>query len=310
MRIQITQKFRPFSHRPGINCLIPFTTWEVQVFPAKIFFRNLENDEEKCEELDIEGPVSGFTVVQDLERGRVEVFGRGKKGYFRYFIDADSRPFLKKKTLSLSKKRLFMGIHKKQDWEMIQRRFNMVEIFPFWIRMAQLVPEIPLPKKPAGTLKLLQDGQLDLLFAAAFQGILSPRLRDENFLGLIPDIPIPQNISPLGILHEGARQIEKLFFTTENDQWHFLPSLPKEFHAGRYIYLETPEGDQLDIEWSKKELKKVIIRPAKTRTISLILKRGLKTFRFRKSIRQKGERGSKTVDLQEGQTLYLDRFMK
>ncbi|NGX47592.1 MAG: hypothetical protein K1000chlam3_00971 [Chlamydiae bacterium] len=298
MRIQITQKFRLFSHRPGIRCLIPFTTWEAQIFPTKIFLTNLAESGEK--ELDIESSLKGFTVMQDLERGRITISGKELK----------IPSFLKKYPLAPSKKRLFMGIHKKQDFEMIQRRSDMAEIFPFWLRLAQLIPEVPLPKKMIGTMQLLKEGKLDLLFQAAFQGILCPRLKDENYLGLIPDVEVPKNLSPLGILHEGARQIEALFFQTEEDHLHFLPHLPKEFHAGRFIHLQTPDGDELDMEWSKKQLKKVLIRPAKTRTITLVLKRGLKTFRVRKSTRQKGERAANTLHLKAGQTLYLDRFMK
>lgn len=179
----------------------------------------------------------------------------------------------------------------------------MGEIFPFWIRLAQLIPEQPLPKEPIGTLKLLD--QLDLLFQAAFQGILVPRLSDENYLGLIPEEKIPSGISPLGILHEGARQIERLFFYEEDGVWHFLPKLPKEFHAGRFIYLTSAAGDRIDMEWSKKELKKVVIHPQSNRTIQLRLQSSLHRFRLqKKQIMQRDQ----PIELQAGKTLFLDRF--
>lgn len=297
MRIQITTKFRPFSHRPGIRSLIPYTTWEAQIFPTKVFLRDLKSGETK--ELAIEPTSRKFTVMLDLEKGRLLVSGKE--------LSLES---LEKHTLRPTKKRLFMGVHKKQDFEMIQRRCDMAEIFPLWLKASQLIPEVVMPSKTVGTMQLLEEGKLRAFFQAGFQGMFCPRLKDENYLGLIPDFDPPKKLCPIGLLHEGARQIEALFFFAEKNTWHFLPNLPKEFHAGRFVHLETPEGDELDMEWSKKQLKKVIIRPNTTREIQLSLKKGLKTFRVRKSLRQRGESAKGTISLKAGQTLYLDRFMK
>lgn len=310
MRIQIKEKFRPFSHEPGTICLIPRTSWEARIYPARIFFRNLETFEEKEVVLDTLGPVHGFTVHVDLERGEVSVFGRGKQGHFRYLLDEKQFPFLKKTEIPLSKKRLHLGVGKAQDFSLMRKRMDMAEIFPFWLKMAMWIPDVDLPKKTIGTMALLEEGKLDLTFQASFQGIFSPRLFDENFLGLIPETKGAEGISPIGILHAGAKQIERLFFSGEGDTWNFLPNLPKEFHAGRFIQIRTKEGDLIDLEWSKKAIKKAIIRPATTRSISLGLKGGIKKFRIRKSPGQKGEIGSKNIALEAGKILYLDRFTK
>lgn len=307
MRIQITQKLRPFSHQPGTCCLIPFTTWEVQIFPAKLQFRNLAGAGKEEKNLPIFGPVKNFTALLDLEKGRVEVFGHGKKGYFRYFISPKEYPFLKGEKLPLSKKRLFFGVHKKQDWDAIHSRSQMGEVFPFWVRLAALIPAKPFAS--VGTGNLLEQGLLEETFQAGFQGILSPRLEDENHLGLVPEEKTSK--SPIGLIHEGAKQIEELFFLDDQNSWHFLPSLPKELHSGRFVFVDTKEGDLVHFEWSKKELKKVIIDPVKTRSIKLSLQSRLKSFRVRKSLRQKGERMSRasSLDLVKGQRIYLDRFM-
>lgn len=299
MRIKIAGKLRPFSHQPGICCLIPFSTWEAQIFPTKIFFRDLAKGATKEVEIPKQGPIKGFTVLQDLERGRVEVAGRAKDGYFRYFLDT----YVEKVELHDSLKRLSLGYHKKQDWELIQRRAEMGEIFPYWIRLAQLIPEVPLPKVPLGTMKLLD--QLDLLFQAGFQGILVPCFADENYLGLIPDEKIPAGISPLGLLHEGARRIERLFFYEEDSTWYFLPKLPKEFHSGRFIHLTSAAGDRIDIEWSKKELKKVVIFPQSNRTIHLKLQSSLHHYRLQKKVKMQRDQ---PLELQVDKPLFLDRF--
>lgn len=305
MHIKIAAKLRPFSHRPGIRCLIPYSTWEAQIFPAKIFFHNLASGQREELSIPLSGPVKGFTVLQDLEKGRIEVFGKTKEGYFRNFLNADELSFIQRQELPESQKRLSLGFHKKQDWDLIQRRGEMGEIFPFWLRLAELIPEIPLPEEPIGTSQLLRQGHLALTFQAAFQGILCPRLQDENHLGLIPDIEVDPMISPLGLLHEGARQIEALFFKDEDDTLSFLPKLPKEFHAGRFINLKTRHGDLIDMEWSKKELKKVIIRPASTRSIRLKLQSQIHSFRVQKN---SSSQRDQALELQEGKTLYLDRF--
>lgn len=308
MRIVIAQKFRPFSHTPGTCCLIPNTTWQARIYPAKIFFHNLARKGAKEIDLDIKGPVKGFTILLNLEMGRIEVFGRGKEGYFRYFITPEKYSFLQSYDLKTPKMKLSMGIHKNQDWDLIQRRMDMAEIFPFWLLMAEWIPMHPLPE--LGTGILLKNGELELTYRTAFQGILCPRLKDENYLGIIPDLDIPKDMSPLGIIHEGARQIKQLFFQEEGDIWHFLPHLPKEFHSGRLIHLESKQGDEIHIEWSKKALKKVIIKPSTCRTISLKLQKGLKSFRMRTHLRQKGSRKTIEIPLEARKTLYLDRFMR
>ena len=309
MRIKIENKLRPFSHQPGTRCLIPYTTWEVEAFPSLLKFRDLASSEKKEVCLQVKGPVKGFTLIQDLEKGRVEVVGRGQAGYFRQQITPEEYPFLKKFDLPKSNMRLSFGVHKKQDWDLVKRRLEMVEVFPFWVRLSKLIPEWTLPQKSVGTMLLLDEVENGSFFQAGFQGILSPRLNDENHLGLIEEREVEG--CPLGLLHEGARRILSLFFEQEGSRVHILPRLPKDFHAGRIVSLMTTGGDVLDLEWSKKQIKKVILLPAKDSEVELVLKKGLKSYRIRKSLRQRGERqnASTPLQLKAGQTLYLDRFM-
>jgi hypothetical protein len=271
--------------------LVPFTTWEAEIFPAKIFLHDLKTNQKR--ELSCD-PSRQFLAVLDLERGKLVVQGKELA--------------LEKMAFPPCKKRLFLGVHKKQDWEMIERRGDLAEIFPFWVRLAQIIPKEPLPKQAIGTMQLLAEGRLAHFFQSGFVGMLCPRFRDEHFFGHVSDFSPPKDVCPLGLIHEGARQIEDLFFQENEDVWHILPSLPKEFHAGKFVHLVTELGDEIDLEWSKKQIKKMIIRPRSTRVVHFKLKGGLKSFRLRKSSRQKGSTSSLTLHLQEGQTLYLDRF--
>jgi len=314
MRIINRLKLRPFSHLPGIRVLLPHTTWEAEVFPTKVFFHNLAGKEQEEINLSVEGPVQKFTVLQNLEKEDVKIQGHGKRGYFSF----DLMKMLPKKievhSLSKNEKRLSFGVYKKQDWDLICRRKDPAEIFPFWIRLAQCIPSVPLPKKRVGTMHLLEKESLLSLFQVGFVGLLSPRLRDENYLGIIPETPSSSHslsYCPLGILHEGAQLIESLFFQEEGEIWHFLPALPKELHAGKFTGIVTSHGEVIDFEWSKKTLKKVIIYPKKERSVCLALQRKIKSFRIRYNLQRKGSQVPKETELQlkPNAAVYLDRFM-
>ena len=181
MRIEIKNKLRPFSHRPGTRCLIPLTTWEVQVFPTKVFFRNLASSlsvEKKELQLPVKGPVQGFTVLQDLEKARIEVFGRGQGGYFRFFITGQSLEFKAGEVTLLEfiekihplarLENLFLGVSKKQDWDLVQRRMMADELFPFLLRLSQLTP-IEGKEHPVGVFALLQRKMEKEQIVAQFQ---------------------------------------------------------------------------------------------------------------------------------------------
>lgn len=304
MRIEIGGKLRPFSHRPGVRMLIPFTEWEVQAFPAKLFFRNLLTDAIEDISLDVQGPVKGFTALLDLERGRVEVFGRAQSGYFKVIIDEKSFPFLKGDSSLAPTVHLSLGVNKKQDWDLVNRRNDMAEVFPHWVRLAQMIPFQPLPAKPVGSSRLLN--QPELLFQAGFVGILSPRLEDEQHLGLIEEEPPERGANPIGLLHAGAKEILSYFYKRGEGLLELLPFLPKEFHAGRLI---TPS---FKLEWSKKCVKKVILTPQKDEVLRLQCGKGLKTMRLRRSQKARGEQIPihTPLHLEAGKSLFLDRFQK
>lgn len=313
MRIEIAQKYRPFSHRPGIRFLIPMSEWEVQIFPSKLFFQNLGSSQKEELILPIQGPVRHFTALLDLERGRIEVSGQDKKGHFRYLLTPDklqfekgesyALPFITKREIPVSEEKLSLGVHKKQDWEMIERRLMLEEILPLWLRLAAWIPQ---PGKSAVHPVLKED--FKTLFQLAFVGMLSPRLEDENFHGV--EIEKVKGVHPLSILHASARQIRELFFLEEGSSWSILPNLPKELHSGRFIQIQTEAGDRLALEWTKKQIKKMVIRAHTDRIIHLHLQKGIGSFRVRENARGKGKilKRDEPLQLRKGVTLFLDQF--
>ncbi len=125
-------------------------------------------------ELGIKGPLIGFTVIADLERGEVRVQGQSPAGWLRYRICAaasgrgaqllvekapqgelniqgqsiavgtclelvaSSEPFAPYHPPLLE--RLALGSHKAQDIELIQRAVICGEIWPIWHRLGQMIP--------------------------------------------------------------------------------------------------------------------------------------------------------------------------
>jgi hypothetical protein len=335
MRIEIAQRLRPFSHVPGATCVLPKSVWQVQVFPTKLLFNNLQNGKQLEFPIALKGPMHGFTVELDLEKAHVRVFGKTPDGFVRYVIRRDEEGIVihvDKKSpqlLALAKdedayvpvplERLSLGIHKAQDAELICKRHDLKEIFPLWHRLGRLIPSVP--SKKVGTLALLEQcrkqalagDKEDLaasflnLFDAGFSSLLTPRLRDEQFQGLIPDLSeIPAGSSSLPLLSEGAALIRSLFLQESPNELALLPCLLPEFHSGR---LTSPE---ISLEWSKKLLRCVILRPSTSREVRLILQKPLDSFRLRTSLRERGRVLTRDEPLQltAGKTLFLDRFQK
>lgn len=171
MRIEIAQRLTPFCHKVGTFCLIPGTDWKVQIFPTRWVFQKIEENESFSIDFDLEGPFKDFTFVQDLEKGKVTVFGFAKHIYFKmdiqghangidvifikgssqgvqYRIDRQAKKMIYPKDrvtidLNMTKlmafssefERLCLGSHKKQDWELMLRRQDLKEIIPIWVKL-------------------------------------------------------------------------------------------------------------------------------------------------------------------------------
>jgi hypothetical protein len=355
MRISIAERLHPFSHVPGTACLIPFSSVSVQVFPALLRFQDLNSNKTIEVALELKGPVDDFTITTDLEKGRITVFGQTEEGFVRYHLFADEGVVLyvekspkggmalhfdNKKVIvkdrfaipigsicrrEESKERLSLGMHKSQDWQMVQRRRDLKEIFPHWIRIAQsaAIAEIPHEKKGMFSLareceKLIAAKETTKLhaaflsfFLAGFSGILVPRLKDEEHQGIVLEEKIP-SCSPLALLLEGASLIRSLFITEVGERISLLPCLPPEFHAGRYTNVHCANGVIIDMEWSKKCLRRAIIRSHSDGKIVLELQKSIKSFRLRRSLKEKGIRlkAGEPIFLEKGATVYIDCIQK
>jgi len=344
-------RFHPFSHLPAAVCLLPKTRLKLRVFPARVEFFDCGAEHPLFHlTLDVQGPVEEFTTVVDLERYQVRVWGKTARGFLRYTLERSPQgvtftaekvpgealavqgnsPFVlraKEKILfpwtwretppPPTEERLSLGIHKQQEWEGIKRRLDFKEIFPLWMRLGQ---HTPLPEtSPADPLlercRSVVQGKrkMDILeafkhlFLAGFEGILVPRLFDADYQG----IAAGQKISPAA-LTQGAALIRSLFFCEENEVLEILPLLPPDFPAGRFLGVRSRAGDRIDMEWTKKQLRRLIIQRASDLPLQFLLPAVLKRCRVRYTEKERG----REENVKEGrllvespkQLVIVDRF--
>jgi hypothetical protein len=348
MRIKIAQRFYPFSHVPGTECLLPGSPVLLRVFPARLEVYNASSWPEKfigSVSFPVGGVVERFTVQQDLEHSCVKVWGHCPEGYFCYRVVAnvpgptliyEKQPESWKKEnfefdldypqeLHDKGKRLSLGNHKKQDWELISRRCDLTEILPIWLRLSDSIPIVE-DFIEEGVCSLFSQAEdiiakknvLDVvsifkkLFLSGFHGIMVPRLDDDQYQGIVNSGEVETETSPLQVLSRGAELIEKLFIQLNGNVINILPVLASEFHCGRFTGILCGDQGSLDMEWSKKLIKKVIFHAAKESVLKLRFQKGVKTFRLRESIKDKGVRVScgSDIEISTGKTYFLDNFQK
>lgn len=336
MNITIAHRMRPFSHKMGSVFLLPNSHFKVELFPTLLRFTDLENRIEPLEIcLLIRGPIQSFTAELDLETGSICVFGRTLDGYIRYslFYKASELLLLCEKTPSTLQlqygstsvqlkpkqtlaipmpfllepqglqERLHLGVHKAQDWELMKRRFNLQELLPFWLALAQWVPSIAsYEDTDQGMFSLINKCQIAIekqqklqiiscfknVFLAAFEGVFVPRLFDNDYQGILD---IQESTFPaVALLLQSAKLLRKLFFLEEEHLFSILPCVPPELYCGRFIQLQTTKLDRVDIEWSKKRLRRMFIQASSTRPIICQLPKGISSCRLRVHRKDQGQK--------------------
>lgn len=244
--------------------------------------------------------------------------------------------FLPKKSFEL----LFLGMHKKLDIDLMKRRHDLKELLPLWLRLGQITPKLSFDENglTEGNLKLLQELEravlekekkkaeelLLMIFKTAFKGLFVPRLFDEQYQGILksddfakgfnmqnqPDSnKINDPIAASLLLSYGADLIRSLFFQEKENNFYILPV--SSIFSGRFVNLETQFG-LLQIEWTKKLLKKMILKATKTVRLHLHLQRKISSFRMRLDKKSKGKvfECETPLLIEEGKIYLFDRFQK
>jgi Glycoside hydrolase family 95, C-terminal domain len=344
MKIAIAERLHPFSHENGIQFLLPKTSYSVRVFPTQIELVDLDAELPGFSYFfDLAGPIKDFTAELDLERGFLRVFGMTKKGFMRYILSAKKGGIeliwqkvpegFKAENLHLSlpleekelknQERLSLGMHKSQDWTLVRRRLDMKEIFPVLFAMGRWAVSKASAAK-AGNYQLLdkcreqiQTGKkhsvleaFENLFLASFEGVLVPRLYDTEYQGILPREGEVASFSPVPLLIEASALVRSLFIQKNHDKISILPCLPSQFHSGRIVKARIDDLI-MDLEWSKKSLRRLQISATKERKIAIVLPKSLCSCRIRrgKSIATQSISGGRlSLSLQARCTLDFDRF--
>ncbi|MBN4066842.1 hypothetical protein JYU14_02035 [Simkania negevensis] len=229
--------------------------------------------------------------------------------------------------ISSSMERLALGCHKKQDWEGVVQRKDIREFLPFWFRLGSIAPALKDPIIKEGTASLLtslekaiaaSDPQaitptLSNIFACGFCGILFPRLIDNDYQGIVDEsTALSRDASPLVLLKEGARLIRSLFIRQEKEVVQILPSVPAELYCGRLTGIACPDIGIIEIEWSKKKVRRLKIYAEHDGNILLAFKGGIKRFRVRRNRRDIGfvMQVGTPLAIQKGTAYDLDLFEK
>lgn len=355
MQISIAERFRPFTHLAGTSVLLPLSKLRFQIYPAFIRVCDLSAaDPVLVAEipLDLQGPMTGFTLMQDLEKGCLKVWGTSKNGFFRYLIYAtNSKPgftLVQEKAPAevpfslfpsevscrsqlIQPERLSFGITKVADWELVRRRLTLAEILPFWFRLGQLIPSVDSHDAGSASLlkglniALMEKKSVDLslllkgLYCSGFEGLLSCSLTDSYYQGLdLPEVPEGSSCSPLLLLTEGAKIIKLMLLAVrqenvealEPSHVEILPCLLPELHSGRLCGAALSTLGTVDLEWSKKEIRKMIFRSTKRQIIYFHFRSEISSFRLREasstiSIRKAcGE----PIAFAENSTYFFDHF--
>lgn len=333
--IQIKDRFRPFSHSPGMGCMIPGSAWAVEAYPTEI--KIVKDSISYVLTWDLTGPVKGFTVEEDLEKNRVRVFGRAKEGYFHFEISHEGKMIVialkrgksipyhfvgKKGVLEKHQflellvdpsfvqyhtERLSLGVNKKLDWDLVLRRDDPKEMVPVLFFLGQKM-DVWDGEFPLALPRTFEEFQL--FFKHHFQGIFLPVRESNRRLGFsVKDLP--SHIPLSAVLRKSYETIRSLFIEErEGDVW-ILPYIPKEFVSGRMTCLKTSQA-VFDLEWTKGKIRRVRIEALQDGVLSLKWPEGVDSFRLKHRPQEKGRMVSLGDDivLSPGQIYYLDKFQK
>lgn len=218
--------------------------------------------------------------------------------------------------------RLSLGNHKLQDWTMIKRRSDLKEIMPIWLKMGQLVKvdDELLREGTACLLKTCEEaikkGNIDEvlspflnLFLSGFHGIMTPRLYDTEHQGFrFSDVT--SHASPLTLLTYGAKLIRSLFISSMDQTINVLPVLPTEFHAGRFRSIALKNLGIVDLEWSKKIIRRMIFISETDGFIDINWQKCIKRFRLTEGLKTEIVEVNSPIKVEKGKIYYFDRFQK
>lgn len=235
------------------------------------------------------------------------------------------KPQKKGRDFANSHHRILLGCHKAAHWSRIDQRCDLSELAPILSLAGQWAGKALKPLtmsqnlsadsafKSAGLDK--SDMQLPEAFErfwrAHFKCWAFPHWGDAERTGLEPIWR--QAISPLYLYSLISKWLLNRLFTEANEELTFLPSLPAFCHAGRVENLRCRNGS-CDFIWSKKRLKMITFRCAKSADLTLFFQKQSHCLRIRRVDRRRGaiytldQQSALKLHVQCGKTYQIDRL--
>ncbi|CDR34963.1 hypothetical protein [Criblamydia sequanensis] len=338
MHIRINDRFRPFTRKPGTLLLIPGTSLGVKIYPAKLFFFELDSKTPNPlfeMDLNFEGIASRFLALADLERGRIQVqfnTSQGERVVYRLLREENKILFVfDKKPSSLTlwlnknptieeeffvlpyspkgeqipvKERLSLGVNKAQDFDKIKERSSLKELIPLWFFLGSLTPRGKDPLQSFSKKEELEDF-LEKTLQLEFSGILAPDASKTSYLA--PHNK-PLEHSPFSILNEGYLLIKSLFIQETEDTLFILPHLPPFCKTGRLKAALT--NGFIELEWRKHKVLKLIYHSFEDQKLNLKMGTLIKQCRFSDSKESKiNITNFLNISFKKGHSYYFDKFI-
>ena len=239
--------------------------------------------------------------------------------------------------------KLYLGNSKDQNWDAHHWKRDLTAIFPVWFAVGQTLKNKPMPmqidaKQRKGVYALLDECKKKIeekdkmaivkafqnLYAVAFSGVMAPSLSDPLFQGIsLSEFDQTKkgdgknsskeafSLTPLSLFSEGVELIRSLFFQRKENKIEILPCLPPEFHCGKLLRICCGEYGSLDIEWTKKKIRRMEFFSLQDTEVIFSLRNGVKTFRVRKGKKDRGEvlSANEPVQVKANASYSLDRMM-
>jgi hypothetical protein len=313
--------------------------WDIKEFFTKFFvFQDLEKDRVVIQAITNKNKFYRFIVLASMDH--VSLFLENMPKEIPFEVNANFKTSLTNGTLhrkdeleikflgyvflqNANIEKLSLGSHKKQDMELIDRRSSLIEILPLVYLLAQKIPNISeksylkthlLKEIEKKNIKDQKDEIEDLFlcfYKTYFSSILTPNDGDysHQFFKNMADLKL--GVTRAVILKKAYEVIRHLFFKESKNEISLLPCLLTSFHQGRLINIDSTIG-LIDILWSKKSLKMMTVRSTKTKKIKFNLQSHIKTFRIRKTKKEKGivYKVDDLIKIEKDQIYLFDRFFK
>ncbi len=218
---------------------------------------------------------------------------------------------------------LFLGCHKKQEIEAVLERKDLCEFLPLWYLWGQFCLIKHTAKDTEGMLVFLKQLHDDInhkkhdalgpclktLLATGFAPMMVPYLEDYKHWGLALPKLTNASCSPWAVLGELFKLIRQFFILKKRQDLFILPHMPPELFSGKLIGVQEG-GLEMDLEWTKKQIRRAVITAKKDADVCLHFQTGIKQFRLKEGHQDKGRivKNFSTLSLKKKNIYFLDRF--